>query len=65
MAGIDQFRGALLGGACGDALGYPLQSFSVSRIQRRFGPFGLRTLVREEWETSACVRQHPDGTGND
>lgn len=47
MAGIDQFRGALLGGACGDALGYPLQSFSVSRIQRRFGPFGLRTLVRD------------------
>ena len=47
MAGIDQFRGALLGGACGDALGYPLQSFSVSRIQRRFGPFGLRTLMRD------------------
>ena len=24
MAGIDQFRGALLGGACGDALGLSL-----------------------------------------
>lgn len=47
MADIKKFRGALLGGACGDALGYPLQNFSVARIQHRFGPFGLRTLVRD------------------
>ena len=47
MADIEKFRGALLGSACGDALGYPLQSFSVDRIQHKFGPFGLRTLVRD------------------
>lgn len=47
MAEEDKFRGALLGCATGDALGYPLQSFSVGRIQRKFGPFGLRTLVRD------------------
>ena len=47
MADIEKFRGALHGSACGDALGYPLQNFSVGRIQRRFGPFGLRTLVRD------------------
>ncbi len=47
MAESDRFRGALLGCASGDALGYPLQNFSVGRIQRKFGPFGLRTLVRD------------------
>ncbi|WP_297015848.1 ADP-ribosylglycohydrolase family protein [uncultured Dialister sp.] len=47
MADKDKFRGALYGSACGDALGYPLQNFSVGRIQHRFGPFGLRTLVRD------------------
>ena len=47
MADIEKFRGALYGSACGDALGYPLQNFSVGRIQHRFGPFCLRTLVRD------------------
>lgn len=47
MADIEKFRGALYGSACGDALGYPLQNFSVGRIQHKFGPFGLRTLVRD------------------
>lgn len=46
MADINRFRGALLAGACGDALGYPLDKMSVKRIIHRFGPFGLRTLVR-------------------
>ena len=43
----EKFRRALLGCSAGDALGYPLQNFSVGRIQRKFGPFGLRTLVRD------------------
>lgn len=46
MAEISQFRGALLAAACGDALGYPLEGLDAARIRRRFGPFGLRTLVR-------------------
>ena len=48
MTEIEKFRGALLGGACGDALGYPLQGLSVCRIQHKYGPFGLRTLVRNK-----------------
>lgn len=47
MADLEKFRGALFASACGDALGYPLQDLSVSRIQHKFGPFGLRTLVRD------------------
>lgn len=42
------FRGALLGEACGDALGYPLAALSVGTIERKFGPYGLRTLVRSK-----------------
>lgn len=46
MAEITKFRGMLLGAACGDALGYPLDSMPVKKILRQYGPFGLRTLVR-------------------
>lgn len=46
MTGQEMFRGALLGEACGDALGYPLAELSVGNIERKFGPYGLRTLVR-------------------
>ena len=46
MADIGKFRGMLFGQACGDALGYPLDGLSTLRIERQFGPFGLRTLVR-------------------
>ena len=52
MTEIEMFRGAMIGGACGDALGYPLQELSVCRIQHKYGPFGLRTLVLQ-----------PDGGG--
>lgn len=45
MTELDRFKGALMGEACGDALGYPLKKLSVKRIQHRFGPLGLITLV--------------------
>lgn len=48
MTGQEMFRGALLGEACGDALGYPLAALSVGTIERKFGPYGLRTLVRSK-----------------
>lgn len=46
MAEISKFRGMFLAEACGDALGYPLDGLSVKKIVHRYGPFGLRTLVR-------------------
>ena len=48
MADIGKFRGMLLGQASGDALGYPLDRLSAMRIQKQYGPFGLRTLVRSK-----------------
>ena len=35
MTEIEMFRGAMIGGACGDALGYPLQELSVCRSRKR------------------------------
>lgn len=47
MADPSKFRGTLLGGACGDALGFPVEKLTVRRIAAQFGPFGLRTMVRK------------------
>ena len=39
-----QYRGCLLGGAIGDALGAPIEFDSLAKITQRFGPAGLRNL---------------------
>lgn len=38
------FRGCLLGGAIGDALGWPVEFMSLSAILEKYGPKGIRTL---------------------
>lgn len=37
-----RFRGCLLGGAIGDALGYPVEFFSEERIKKHYGDRGIR-----------------------
>lgn len=37
----DNIRGCLYGGAVGDALGYPVEFFSVSDIYMDYGPCGI------------------------
>ena len=39
-----RFRGCLLGGAVGDALGYPIEFQKESEIFRRYGKDGIREL---------------------
>ncbi|MDO9410072.1 ADP-ribosylglycohydrolase family protein [Patulibacter sp.] len=39
---LNRFRGCLLGGAVGDALGAGIEHDSLSRIRHRFGPDGLQ-----------------------
>ena len=39
---LDKFRGCLIGGAAGDALGYAVEFLSESFIRSRFGPEGIR-----------------------
>lgn len=38
----DKIRGCLFGGAVGDALGYPVEFLSYSRIRQKYGPEGIR-----------------------
>lgn len=45
---IDKIRGSLVGGAVGDALGYPVEFMSFSEIQRRFGENGITSLACEK-----------------
>ncbi len=37
----DKIRGCLFGGAVGDALGYPVEFLSYSRIRQKYGPQGI------------------------
>lgn len=37
-----RFQGCLLGGAIGDALGYPVEFFDEERIRKRYGDGGIR-----------------------
>jgi ADP-ribosylglycohydrolase len=39
-----RFRGCLLGGAAGDALGAPVEFMKLDQIRARFGPEGIRSL---------------------
>ena len=41
----DRFRGCLLGGALGDALGASVEFLSLTEIRNRYGPGGLRELA--------------------
>jgi ADP-ribosyl-[dinitrogen reductase] hydrolase len=42
---LSRFRGCLLGGAVGDALGAPVEFWSRGEILRRFGPDGVRDYI--------------------
>lgn len=40
-----RYRGCLIGGAVGDALGAPVEFSSLSEVTRRFGPGGIRDFA--------------------
>ena len=45
----DRIRGSFIGGAIGDALGYPVEFFgSFERIQSRYGERGITRLDVEK-----------------
>ncbi|WP_066173740.1 ADP-ribosylglycohydrolase family protein [Bacillus marinisedimentorum] len=41
----ESFRGCLLGGAIGDALGWPVEFLSLQNIQQQYGPGGIQDLL--------------------
>jgi ADP-ribosylglycohydrolase len=51
----DCFRGCLLGGAVGDALGAPVEFMSLERIQERFGTEGIGDYVSAYGRTGAIT----------
>ena len=47
----DRIRGSLIGGAIGDALGYPVEFiYSFEEIQKRYGERGITRLdIKQHW----------------
>lgn len=46
----DRIRGSLIGGAAGDALGYPVEFiYSYGKIQAKYGNRGITRLDTEQW----------------
>ncbi len=54
----DKFSGCLLGGAVGDALGWPVEFLSMVEIRRKFGPDGIQDFA----ETAGGVGSITDDT---
>jgi ADP-ribosylglycohydrolase len=48
MKKIDRIKGCLLGGAIGDALGFPVEFLFLSEIRQEFGENGITTLRLNE-----------------
>ncbi|MDR0966326.1 MAG: ADP-ribosylglycohydrolase family protein [Myxococcales bacterium] len=57
MRDKNKFRGCLIGGAIGDALGYPVEFMSYDRIIRKYGPSGIT-----RYELTDGVAQISDDT---
>ena len=51
----DRVRGCLVGGAAGDALGYPVEFMSESQIRSRFGSNGITSFVLDEESGKALI----------
>ena len=45
---INYYKGCLLGGALGDALGYPIEFDSIAKIKQTYGERGLQRPVTDE-----------------
>ena len=45
---LDRYRGCLMGGAVGDALGYPVEFLTLDQIRAKYGPAGITGLDRTE-----------------
>jgi len=54
---LDRYRGAMLGLAVGDALGYPVEFLGAEEVRRRLGPQGVTDFVASQ--------NHPPGTYSD
>lgn len=51
----DKFNGCLLGGAIGDALGYPVEFMSQTAIKRKYGEEGVIDFPATRYYTEKAV----------
>ena len=51
----DRFRGCLLGGAVGDALGAPVEFMSLAEVRRRIGTDGVTDMVAGMWPAGSIT----------
>jgi hypothetical protein len=61
ITSADRYRGCLLGGAVGDALGAGVEFASLDEIRRRHGPAGVSGYVRAYGRLGA-ITDDPDVT---
>ncbi|WP_106832034.1 ADP-ribosylglycohydrolase family protein [Parabacteroides pacaensis] len=47
----DRIRGSLIGGAIGDALGYPVEFLFWSNIQNKYGAMGITRYDTAQWQS--------------
>lgn len=47
----DRIRGSLIGGAIGDALGYPVEFLLWSNIQNKYGAMGITRYDTTQWQS--------------
>ncbi len=52
---LDRFRGCLLGGAVGDALGAPVEFMTLAQIRERFGAEGITGMAPGAWPRGAIT----------
>lgn len=52
MKSIEYFQGCVLGGAIGDALGYPIEFDDIKDIKARFGINGIQAFIQKYAEIS-------------
>ena len=55
LADVSHFRGCLLGGAVGDALGAPVEFMSLEEIRGRFGPLGVTGFADGAWPAGSIT----------
>ena len=51
----DRFRGCLIGGGVGDALGYPVEFMRLSAIKSTYGTDGVQDLILERESGKAQI----------
>ena len=55
MRSLEKFKGCLVGGAVGDALGYPIEFYKIEQIKNIYGKNGIFNGTRQEYHSSLLL----------